>query len=235
MSYCTTEDPATLFRVAKELEELRRLDNGNGITAKNKNTNTNTNTNANKNDIHCYSSYSDVGAPFPRSCRKLLRSIPGNSVCVDCGNRNPDWASVTYGVLLCTVCSGRHRSYGVATSRVRSVTMDSWSHKQVLSMLEGGNEQLRNFYDRHGMGESSSGSPLFGRRYFTKAAGFYRTNLESHVAMIGKIGPWMGRAASRKVATTRRKRRTPPPVAAEQRRASATGSTTRDLRVAIAL
>ena len=174
MMHCT-EDPATLNKVASELEKLRLNDS---IT---------------RNDIN-----SD-GAPFPRTCLKLLRSIPGNSTCVDCGNRNPDWASVTYGVLLCTRCSGRHRSYGVATSRVRSITMDCWSHSQVLAMLEGGNEQLQNFYDRHEMGEKSK---IFDHRYQTKAACFYRTNMGNHVEKIGQIGQWMGRAASRKVATT---------------------------------
>ena len=171
-----TEDPLTLKKVASELEKLRLHDS------------------MTRNDI-----YSD-GSPFPRSCCNLLRSIPGNSQCVDCGNRNPDWASVTYGVLLCTNCSGRHRSYGVATSRVRSISMDCWSHSQVLAMLEGGNEQLQNFYCRHDMGEKSS--KVFDHRYQTKAARFYRRNMESHVAEIGQIGQWMGRAASRKVATT---------------------------------
>eukprot|EP00535_Pseudo-nitzschia_heimii_P000417 CAMPEP_0197187482 /NCGR_PEP_ID=MMETSP1423-20130617/15931_1 /TAXON_ID=476441 /ORGANISM="Pseudo-nitzschia heimii, Strain UNC1101" /LENGTH=192 /DNA_ID=CAMNT_0042639057 /DNA_START=45 /DNA_END=623 /DNA_ORIENTATION=+ len=171
MTYITcTEDPFIFRKVANELEELRFHDN------------------TSRNDIH-----SD-GAPFPRSCRKLLRSIPGNSKCVDCENRNPDWASVTYGVLLCTKCSGKHRSYGVSTSRVRSITMDCWSHSQVLAMLEGGNEQLKNFFNRHDMDEKSK---VFNQRYQTKAARFYRENMEHHVAKIEKTGEWMGRAASR--------------------------------------
>jgi len=169
------EDSFILRKVANELEELRFNDN------------------ATRHDIH-----SD-GAPFPPSCRKLLRQIPGNSQCIDCGNRNPDWASVTYGVLLCTVCSGRHRSYGVSVSRVRSITMDCWSHSQVLTMLEGGNEQLQNFFKRHDMGGKSR---VFNQRYQTKAARFYRKNMDWHVSKIEQIGKWMGRAASRKVTQT---------------------------------
>jgi hypothetical protein len=172
-----TEDPVTLQEVAKELEELRINDST-----------------ICRNNVH-----SD-GSPFPRSCRRLLRSIPGNSKCIDCGNRNPDWASVTYGVLLCTVCSGRHRSYGVAKSRVRSISMDAWSHSQVLAMLEGGNQQLKNFYDRHDMGKNSR---VFDQRYHTKAAHFYRENMERHVEKIGQNGQWMGRAESRRVVTKR--------------------------------
>jgi hypothetical protein len=130
------------------------------------------------------------GVIFPRACRKLLYSIAGNSRCVDCGNTNPDWASVTYGVLLCVRCSGAHRSYGVATSRVRSISMDGWSHSQVLAMLEGGNEQLQHFFQRHQMANTSS-------RYKTKAAKFYRTHLEKHVKTVGNAGLYKGREASR--------------------------------------
>jgi hypothetical protein len=142
------------------------------------------------------SSNNKDGKPFPNSCLNVLRSIPGNSRCIDCGNCHPDWASVSYGILLCVRCSGRHRSYGVATSRVRSVSMDNWSYSQVLSMLEGGNEQLHNFYSRHLMCDNKS--KVFDRRYQTKAARFYRINMEVHVANVGKFGQWKGRESSRK-------------------------------------
>lgn len=175
------ENPATLRRASLELEKLRLHDEDGGVCS-----------------VAGGGGCNDVGAPFPAGCRKLLRSLPGNNKCVDCGNRNPDWASVTYGVLLCVNCSGRHRSYGVATSRVRSVSMDTWSHSQVLAMLEGGNEQLDNFYRRHDMGESNSA--VFERRYQTKAARFYRKNMEEHVKTIRRLGQWKGRAASRKPA-----------------------------------
>ena len=170
-----TEDPFLLRKVATELEELRCHDL------------------ATANDIHV------DGAPFPRACRKLLQSIPGNSCCVDCGRRNPDWASVSYGVLLCTNCSGKHRSYGVSISRVRSISMDSWSHSQVLAMLEGGNEQLQKFFSRHEIKKENS--KVFDQRYQTKAARFYRKNMKQHVEKIETIGEWMGREASRKVVT----------------------------------
>merc|ERR1711977_104676 len=91
------------------------------------------------------------------------------------------------------------RSFGVATSRVRSISMDSWSHSQVLAMLEGGNDQLENFYCRHDMGENST---AFDRRYQTKAARFYRNNMEHHVEKIRQLGQWKGRAASRKAAAS---------------------------------
>jgi len=69
-------------------------------------------------ELRCIPSYD--GSDFPLACQVMLYSLKGNCHCVDCGNPQPEWASVTYGVLLCVQCSGRHRSFGVNTSFVRS-------------------------------------------------------------------------------------------------------------------
>ena len=96
-----------------------------------------------------------TAARFPPLCRYVVKSLPGNQSCVDCGAVAPDWASVTHGSLICLQCSGNHRSYGVHTSVVRSIDMDHWTHDQVLAMLEGGNGQLSLFFERHQMGRDS--------------------------------------------------------------------------------
>ena len=95
---------------------------------------------------------------FPHACWSLIRSMPGNQRCVDCGARHPTWAAVSYGALLCLQCSGHHRSLGVQVSCVRSVQMDEWSLPQIVAMLEGGNTQLHSFFDRHCLSEHSSQS-----------------------------------------------------------------------------
>ncbi len=86
-------------------------------------------------------------------------------------------------------------------------------------MLEGGNEQLTRFFDRHEMGcESISisgrndydcpiGAAVEGNkndnvswlldRYKTKAASFYRQHLMGHAARLSREGLYGGREASR--------------------------------------
>jgi hypothetical protein len=176
---------------------------------------------------------------FPPHCLKLVRQLPGNSRCIDCHAHNPQWAAVRYGALLCLQCSGIHRSLGVQISSVRSIGMDEWSAREVVSMLEGGNRQLQSFFHRHCLTEdslvrsnvSSSSStttshhrtttgpqpspqpqpPSHGAdggvglsrdnvqrlRYKTKAALFYRRQMEQHVQTILAAGPYRGRERSR--------------------------------------
>jgi len=137
------------------------------------------------------------GALFPAACRKLLTELPGNDRCMDCGSPDPEWASVSFGTLICMQCSGKHRSYGVQTSFVRSVRMDTWTHSQILAMLEGGNDQLQGFFNRHRLGNSST---MSSKRYHTKAANFYRSNLAKHVDSVSQLGAYEGREASRRAA-----------------------------------
>ena len=144
---------------------------------------------------------------FPPACLTMLKSLKGNHRCVDCGEQNPQWAACRYGALLCLQCSGHHRSLGVQVSCVRSISMDEWSVTEVVSMLEGGNSQLAAFFDRHALTEkacsASTGTTTITKdnvtrlRYKTKAALFYRRQMEMHVANILAAGPYRGREISR--------------------------------------
>ncbi|VFQ99310.1 unnamed protein product [Cuscuta campestris] len=58
------------------------------------------------------------------SVSKILREIPGNDKCAECGASEADWASLNLGILVCIECSGIHRNLGVHISKVRSITLD---------------------------------------------------------------------------------------------------------------
>lgn len=45
--------------------------------------------------------------------------------CADCLTLGPEWCSLNLGVLLCSSCSGIHRSLGSHISKVRSLSLDS--------------------------------------------------------------------------------------------------------------
>lgn len=84
--------------------------------------------------------------------------------------------------------------------------MDDWSLQDVLTMLEGGNNQLRTFFTRHALCERThqdkpnkvlTAENLKLMRYKTKAALFYRQQLDLHVAKVLKAWPYRGRDHAR--------------------------------------
>ncbi len=43
------------------------------------------------------------------SALQRVMAIGGNSICCDCGQPEPHWASINLGITLCIQCSGIHR------------------------------------------------------------------------------------------------------------------------------
>ena len=80
-----------------------------------------------------------------------IRLLPGNDACADCESAEPQWASATYGTLICIHCSGIHRSLGTHISFVRSITMDSWTDRQLSIMKLGGNQACNDFLANYGV------------------------------------------------------------------------------------
>eukprot|EP00536_Pseudo-nitzschia_multiseries_P013272 jgi/Psemu1/137933/gw1.554.31.1 len=70
---------------------------------------------------------------------KIVKSLPGNDRCFDCGEPDTQWGSVSYGTLFCIECSGKRRALGVHVDFVRSLTLDSWKPQHVAVMKAGGN------------------------------------------------------------------------------------------------
>ncbi|KAG1892185.1 ArfGap-domain-containing protein [Suillus subluteus] len=88
------------------------------------------------------------------AAKKILQELSKredlkNKTCVDCGNPNPQWASVSFAIFLCLQCAGVHRGFGVHISFVRSVSMDTWQADQIKRMQLGGNAPFRQFIESY--------------------------------------------------------------------------------------
>lgn len=98
----------------------------------------------------------------PPACLTLIKSIPGNMKCIDCGSDRCEMASVNHGTLHCGPCIAKHRGLG-SRSIVKSTKLGEWTVRELLLMLEGGNQQLVNFFAKHKL-ISDDGRPLYGFR-----------------------------------------------------------------------
>ncbi|XP_036086553.1 arf-GAP with GTPase, ANK repeat and PH domain-containing protein 3 isoform X3 [Rousettus aegyptiacus] len=80
-----------------------------------------------------------LGNQNPALAVQAVRTVRGNSFCIDCDAPNPDWASLNLGALMCIECSGTHRHLGAHLSRVRSLDLDDWPPELLAVMTAMGN------------------------------------------------------------------------------------------------
>lgn len=87
---------------------------------------------------------SQVSMELEKSKKMLatVMKLSGNDICADCGGPEPIWASITFGVFICIVCSGVHRNMGTHISKVRSLTMDKWECDTIEFMEANGNVRV---------------------------------------------------------------------------------------------
>ncbi|KAI9026877.1 hypothetical protein DFJ74DRAFT_522734 [Hyaloraphidium curvatum] len=78
-----------------------------------------------------------------------LMAVPGNNRCADCGDSDPTWAGVSWGVTLCIDCSGVHRNLGRIgqVSKIRSLTLDHWTPEATEVMAALGNERVNAIFE----------------------------------------------------------------------------------------
>eukprot|EP01096_Ripella_sp_DP13-Kostka_P009116 TRINITY_DN3455_c0_g1_i1.p1 TRINITY_DN3455_c0_g1~~TRINITY_DN3455_c0_g1_i1.p1 ORF type:complete len:883 (+),score=333.27 TRINITY_DN3455_c0_g1_i1:52-2700(+) len=75
----------------------------------------------------------------PNGILSILRKDPANTLCADCRSKDPDWASINLGILICINCAGIHRRLGTHISKVRSATLDTWDREIKKTILAMGN------------------------------------------------------------------------------------------------
>ncbi|CAD5221332.1 unnamed protein product [Bursaphelenchus xylophilus] len=78
-----------------------------------------------------------------------LLVMPGNELCADCGDKNPYWAVINIGILICIGCSGVHRKMGSHVSKVRSLDLDQWPCDYLLIMEKIGNKKANEIWERN--------------------------------------------------------------------------------------
>lgn len=126
------------------------------------------------------SSSSSVTPKMSQQDYNILTRLPGNRSCIDCGNaEDTEWASVSYGVVLCTSCSHEHKSLlAGSVNGIRSIKADEWTPEELLHMKLGGNERFRSYLDMRDV--DLAATPL-QQRYTCQAAKDYRKSLQEMV------------------------------------------------------
>lgn len=78
---------------------------------------------------------------------RIEHILSENIVCTDCCNRNPEWALINLGIVICVECSGVHRSLGVQHSKVRSLLLDSWTDSTIGIIEKIGNQYFNSVWE----------------------------------------------------------------------------------------
>lgn len=78
---------------------------------------------------------------------KALKKKRENKKCCNCNAKFPQWASASFGILICMNCSGKHRFLGPNISFVRSVAMDKWKEREMRTMEIGGNKRFLEYLE----------------------------------------------------------------------------------------
>ncbi|KAH9389845.1 hypothetical protein TYRP_007392 [Tyrophagus putrescentiae] len=78
-----------------------------------------------------------------------LLKVEGNQFCADCHEEDPEWASYTIGVFLCTQCASIHRKIGIHISRIKSLKLDNWDQSHVATMEANGNALINDYFEKH--------------------------------------------------------------------------------------
>lgn len=118
----------------------------------------------------------------------------GNDACADCKARNPRWASHNLGIFICVNCASIHRKIGTHVTKIKSLTMDTWTKEQVEFMKQNGNVKCNAYYNPNearnpppaNMSEFERDSEL---EKFIRSKYEYRRFVDKPAVVASKLGP----------------------------------------------
>lgn len=112
---------------------------------------------------------------------KKLREDNENNYCFDCVSPDPEYASVTFGIFLCSRCAQAHSSIHPFTEILKLVEDKTWTSQHLRHMAAGGNSALREYFTLYSFNHLT---PI-ETKYRSKAAHYYKKRLT--VISEGKI------------------------------------------------
>ena len=104
-----------------------------------------------------------------------LSNIEENKKCFDCQNEPVRWTSLNNGIFLCNECSEEHKSFGLGTNIVKSISLEQWNKSQLNIMKIGGNKRLKVFLENNDVPKNIDKKAL----YHSKLMVYYRKKLKA--------------------------------------------------------
>ncbi|KAK0469071.1 uncharacterized protein EV420DRAFT_1492337 [Desarmillaria tabescens] len=123
-----------------------------------------------------------------------LALLPGNDICADCKARNPRWTSHNLGIFLCVNCASIHRKIGTHITKVKSLTMDSWTKEQVENMKNMGNVKSNAIFNPNEIRHPPPPSLMDPERdseleQYIRSKYEYKRFLDKSALVASKLGP----------------------------------------------
>eukprot|EP00008_Paramoeba_atlantica_P009419 CAMPEP_0201489652 /NCGR_PEP_ID=MMETSP0151_2-20130828/23155_1 /ASSEMBLY_ACC=CAM_ASM_000257 /TAXON_ID=200890 /ORGANISM="Paramoeba atlantica, Strain 621/1 / CCAP 1560/9" /LENGTH=346 /DNA_ID=CAMNT_0047875311 /DNA_START=69 /DNA_END=1106 /DNA_ORIENTATION=+ len=103
------------------------------------------------------------------SILKSLLRLPDNSVCADCTEKFPSWASLPHGVFICIKCAQVHRHIGRHISQVKALHTDLWFPDELEAMRSMGNLNANNYYcAKYQLSKPTPENSFFEKEHFIR-------------------------------------------------------------------